>query len=242
MSRETVAAAVIRALWAFPVFAVLEDSAEDDVPPAAAFCAGGGVWHAPSASCVDPALGLVSDDLIYAALRTDAWAGRYAAAMRRLRAMCETGTPRVLTAEGFIMRRTGDVGKELVRHEAALSLDPGYQLARACPGLWYLEQDDRAAAIRQLTEIDHRGGHGGDAWRLLSGTICSGVVSCQAARTAEGGSAPGCAPASSRNFYQIVIKSLQPEAIGWGAELTAAHFPAVQHDGATDARLRKRLS
>lgn len=155
--------------------AVLEEPAADVLSPAAAFCVGGTVWHGPSASCVDPELGLVSDDELYAALRSHAYAGRYDLAMRLLEAMRESDTARVLTAEGYILRRTGRVGEGLARYDAALALDPDYHLARAYLGLWHLEQGDRDEAVQQLVEIEKRGGNDGDAWRLLSDAIANGA-------------------------------------------------------------------
>lgn len=163
-------------LLAGPARAVLEEPAADAVPPAAAFCLGGNVWHSASATCVDAALGLVSDDAIYAAMRANAYAGRYADALRLLHAMRETGTPRVLTAEGYILRRTGDVTEGLARYAEALALDPAYHLARTYLGLWHLEQGDRAGAARQLTEIEAHGGRGSEAWRMLAEALGGGRI------------------------------------------------------------------
>ena len=164
----------IAILLATSAEAILEEPAADDVPPAAALCVGGTVWHAPSAGCVDPALGLVSDDVLYAALRGHAYAGRYPEAMRLLRAMREVGTPRVLTAEGYILRRTGRVDEGLARYAEALALDPGYHLARAYLGMWHLEQGDRVGATRQLAAIAARGGRGGEAWQMLTDALRGG--------------------------------------------------------------------
>lgn len=166
----------IAILLATPAAAILEEPAADDVPPVAALCVGGTVWHAPSASCVAPALGLVSDDALYAELRRHAHAGRYTEALRLLRAMREAGTPWVLTAEGYILRRTGRVEEGLARYAEALALDPGYHLARAYLGLWHLEQGDRTGAARQLTGIEARGGRGGEAWRMLAEALGGGRV------------------------------------------------------------------
>lgn len=153
---------------ATPGAAILEEPAADDVPPAAAHCVGGTVWHGPSAACVDAAPGLVPDEVLYAALRTHAHAGRYAEA---LLAMLEVGTPRVLTAEGFILRLTGWAGEGLALYAEALSLDPEYHLARAYPSLWQLEQDDRAGAVWQFSEIEAHGGRGSAAWRMLADAL-----------------------------------------------------------------------
>lgn len=154
-----------------PALAILEEPPEGVLPPAAAFCMGGTVWHMDSFTCVDPASGLVGDDALYGEVRRHAHAGRYREAARVLAAMRETGTPRVLTAEGFILRRTGQVAEGLGRYAEALALDPGYHMARAYWGLWFLEEGDRKGAEAMLAEIVAAGGEGSEAWRLLEAAL-----------------------------------------------------------------------
>jgi Flp pilus assembly protein TadD len=156
-----------------PAVAILEEPPVDAPAPAAALCVGGTVWYAEGATCVDPALGLVADDLLYAEVRRNAHAGRYREAALVLAAMRETGTPRVLTAEGFILRRTGQVAEGLGRYAEALALDPGYHMARAYWGLWFLEEGDREGAAAMLADIVAEGGEGSEAWRLLSAALAA---------------------------------------------------------------------
>jgi Flp pilus assembly protein TadD len=151
-----------------PATAILEEPPIDAPAPAAALCVGGTIWYAEGATCVDPALGLVDDDRLYAEVRRHAYAGRYAEAARLLSSMRETGTARVLTAEGFILRRTGRVAEGLARYAEALSIDPRHHMARAYWGLWHLEQGDRDGAEAMLEDIIAEGGAGGEAWRMLS--------------------------------------------------------------------------
>jgi tetratricopeptide (TPR) repeat protein len=162
------AAACLVVGTAGPALAILEEPPAEVTPPAAALCVGGAVWHDASASCVDPALGLVGDEALFAALSRHADAGRYDWAKRILSAMRERDTPRVLTAEGFLLRRTGQVAEGLALYAQALALDPGYHRARAYWGLWHLEEGDIAGARAWLAEIEAAGGRGGEAWQVLA--------------------------------------------------------------------------
>lgn len=156
--------------------AVLEEPTEEALAPRGALCTGGTVWYFDGGTCVDPALGLVDDDALYAELRRHAHAGRYSEAARILAAMRETGTPRVLTAEGFILRRTGNVAEGLARYAEALTIDPGYHLARAYWGLWFLENGDREGAEGMLADIVAEGGEGSEAWRILSEALAGALA------------------------------------------------------------------
>lgn len=161
---------------AAPAAAILPepDEAAEAPPPAAALCTAGTVFHGASQTCVAPETGLVDDDALYAELRRLAYAGRYEPAARLLAAMRERDTPRVLTAEGFILRRTGRVEEGLAAYARALAIDPEFHLARAYLGLYHLETGDRAAARRQLDEIEALGGAGSEGWRMLEEALGGG--------------------------------------------------------------------
>lgn len=162
--------AVVALLFALPTpaAAILPDDGGDGLHPAVTACHGGQVWHGPSGGCVDPESGAVPDDTLFAAMRSLAHAGRYRDALRLLHAMSERGTPRVLTAEGYLLRRTGRVAEGLALYDQALALDPDYHLARAYLGMWHLSQGNSAAARRQLAQIEARGGLGSEGWQVLS--------------------------------------------------------------------------
>lgn len=154
-------------LLASPALAILDEAAPEAPPPAAALCLNGKIWHDAGGTCVDPELGLVGDEALFAEMRRQARAGRHAEALRLLSAMRESDTPRVLAAEGYLLRRSGRVAEGLALYERALALDPDYHVARAYLGMWHLSQRDRASAMRQLAEIEARGGGGSAAWQAL---------------------------------------------------------------------------
>ncbi len=106
-------------------FAAGSDDSEPPQPTATTTeCTGGQVFDDTTKKCIDPTSGSLSDDTRFKAVRELAWAGRYDDAMTVLSAMTEGETDRVMTYQGFILRKSGHIEAGIQAYEAALALNP----------------------------------------------------------------------------------------------------------------------
>jgi tetratricopeptide (TPR) repeat protein len=178
--RRVLALASPALLAASAAWAILEEDRDAPPPaptPTTSVCEEGQVWDDVTSTCVDPETGALDDDRLWAAGRELAYAGRHDEALRVLRAMRASDSPRALTAMGYAERKAGRVEAGLALYEAALAADPGFHLARAYRGMHFVETGDLVAAWTELGEIGLRGGAGGWPYQALREAIVSGAGS-----------------------------------------------------------------
>lgn len=118
-----------------------------------------GVWDATLKKCIRPDRASHLDpDTLYDAVRELAYAGRYSEAQSVLSAMPDQTDDRVLTYQGFINRKLGNLDSAMMFYSAALERNPDNLLARSYMGQGFVENGDLDAARVQLAEIEARGG------------------------------------------------------------------------------------
>jgi predicted Zn-dependent protease len=148
---------------AFPTFAFAAGS-DDTEPPkpteTTTECKDGQVYDEKLEKCVDPQSGSLNDDLRFDAVRELAWAGRYDDGMIVLSSMTEGDTDRVMTYQGFILRKSGKVEEGIVAYEAALAMNPGNILTHSYYGQLLVEMNELDAARSHLQAIRDHGGTG----------------------------------------------------------------------------------
>ncbi|MEO1238796.1 MAG: tetratricopeptide repeat protein [Pseudomonadota bacterium] len=133
-----------------------------DTPPTptetTTVCADDMVWDPESETCVKPDESSLNDDGLYEAVRELAYAGRYDGAAAALAAMSDQADTRVLTYQGFLARKTGDLAAAETLYSAAIAADPNNLLARSYYGQGLAEQGRFGEARAELSEIRRRGG------------------------------------------------------------------------------------
>lgn len=162
---------------AFPSFALAAGSDATEPPKpteTTTECKDGQVYDEKLEKCVDPQSGSLNDDLRYDAVRELAWAGRYDDAMTVLTAMTEGETDRVMTYQGFILRKSGKVDEGIVAYEAALAMNPGNILTHSYYGQLLVEMNELDAARTHLKAIREHGGSGTWAEVALARAIKDG--------------------------------------------------------------------
>jgi tetratricopeptide (TPR) repeat protein len=139
-------------------------------------CAEGTVWDEKTSTCIKAEEQSLNDDQRYEAVRELAYAGRHDEALHVLATMTEGETSRVLTYQGFLLRKTGQVEASIVAYERAIALDPANHLARSYYGQLLVQMDETVLAGQQLAAI--MTGGGADTWaaRSLSSAIATGVT------------------------------------------------------------------
>ena len=115
----------------------------------------------------------LSDDNLYAAARSLAYAGRYGEALGLLDLAEAQNEPRMLTYRGFITRKLGDVEGAFPYYQAALALDADYTLAREYMGEAFLQLGQVDKAREQLVEIEKRCGTTCEEYAMLARQIAS---------------------------------------------------------------------
>ncbi len=164
---------------AFPTLAFAAGS-DDTEPPkpteTTTECKEGQVFDEKLKKCVNPQSGSLNDDLRFNAVRELAWAGRYDDAMIVLSAMTEGTTDRVMTYQGFILRKSGRVEEGIVAYEAALAINPGNILTHSYYGQLLVEMNELDAARTHLQAIRDHGGTGTWAEIALVRAIDEGLT------------------------------------------------------------------
>jgi tetratricopeptide (TPR) repeat protein len=120
-----------------------------------------------------PKHGEASDDEVYHAAYWLAREGRFAEALRVLKAARNPDDPRILNATGFVTRKLGFTDAALPYYQRALAQDPDFVLARAYLGEAYLMKNDLPAAQVQLGEIARRFGTACEAYARLAANIAT---------------------------------------------------------------------
>lgn len=110
---------------------------------------------------------LSDDDLFYAGYWL-ARKGDYQTALHYLNQAANKDDPRFLTYIGFATRKLGDWHTAKTYYDRALAVDANYTIARAYLGEAYLQQGDKAAALRELDEIATRCGVTCDEYKELA--------------------------------------------------------------------------
>ena len=139
-------------------------------------CKKGEVWDEKTETCLESSSQLLNDDQRYGAVRELAYAGRPADAKLILDTMTEGKTARVMTYEGFLLRKMGHVEEGIAAYEEALAIDPANILARSYYGQLLVEMDEIQLAQLQLDEIRAHGGTGSWSERSLATAIETGVT------------------------------------------------------------------
>lgn len=155
------------------------DGADDAPPPVTQTsedCKKGEVWDEKTETCLESSSSLLNDDQRYIAVRELAYVGRPADAKLILDSMTEGKTARVMTYEGFLLRKTGHVEEGIAAYEEAIRLDPANILARNYYGQLLVEMDEIQLAQLQLDEIRAHGGTGTWSERSLATAIETGVT------------------------------------------------------------------
>ena len=139
-------------------------------------CAKGEVFDEKTATCIKVEGAGLTDDQRFGAVRELAYAGRYDEAFAILHTMTEGETARVMTYEGFLLRKTGHVQEGIAAYERAIALDAGNILARSYYGQLLVEMNEMALAKVQLAAILSNGGTGTWAETSLASAINTGVT------------------------------------------------------------------
>jgi predicted Zn-dependent protease len=166
-------------LVALPHFAVAAGSDDTEPPQPTATtteCAKGQVWDDKTKACVQADGAGLTDDQRFGAVRELAYADRPDEALAMLASMSEGDTPRVLTYQGFLLRKTGQVAAGIAAYERAISAEPSNILARSYYGQLLVQMQDIGQAKAQLAAIRSHGGAGTWAERALSDAIQTGVT------------------------------------------------------------------
>lgn len=173
-----IAPLLFAALLPLPALAAGSDDTEPPAPSeTTTICENGQVWDAQAAACVNPEDARLDDDTRFRAVRELAWAGRPLEARRVLAAMTEGETDRVMTYQGFTLRKSGQIEAGLRAYEAALTRNPGNVLARSYYGQALVEQGETEMARVQLAAIRAHGGAGSWAETALARAIDTGLTS-----------------------------------------------------------------
>ena len=158
-------------------FAAGSDDSEPPQPTATTTeCTNGQVFDDTTKKCIDPTSGSLSDDTRFKAVRELAWAGRYDDAMTVLSAMTEGETDRVMTYQGFILRKSGHIEAGIQAYEAALAMNPGNILTHSYYGQLLVEMNEIDAARSHLAAIRDHGGTGTWAEIALAQAIETGLT------------------------------------------------------------------
>lgn len=155
-------AASLAACLAMPAIAAGGGGGAPSTTPTTTKCKAGQVYDTKTRKCVQSSSSLIDDDQRYGAIRELAYAGQYDRALMVLASADNPGDPRMLNYRGFIARKQGDLGTAMGYYKQALAADPDYLLARSYMGQGLIAQGDFAGALRQLREIEARGGK--DTW------------------------------------------------------------------------------
>ena len=139
-------------------------------------CGKGEVWDEKSDSCLESSSQLLNDDQRYGAVRELAYAGRPADAKLILDSMTEGKTARVMTYEGFLLRKMGHVEEGIAAYQEALAIDPANILARSYYGQLLVEMNEIDAARSHLAAIRDHGGAGTWAEIALAQAIETGLT------------------------------------------------------------------
>jgi tetratricopeptide (TPR) repeat protein len=161
----------------FAAFAAGSDDSEPPKPTETSTeCKDAQVWDDKEKKCVDPKDSRLDDDTRFKAVRELAWAGRYDEALVVLATMTEGETDRVLTYQGFILRKSGRVEEGIAAYEAALTANPGNILAHSYYGQLLVEMNEIDAAKAHLAAIRTHGGAGTWAETALASAIETGLT------------------------------------------------------------------
>jgi len=97
---------------------------------------------------------------LYKAVRELAYAGRYSEAIQVLDNMPDQESDQVLTYRGFTARKLGHVQLANIFYQRAIHANPNNLLARSYMAQGFVENGNKVSAIKQLREIQKRGGMG----------------------------------------------------------------------------------
>ncbi len=172
---------LITAVTLVPQFSFANGGSDggDEPPPVTQTsedCKKGEVWDEKTETCLESSSSILTNDQRYMAVRELAYAGRPADAKLILDTMTEGKTARVMTYEGFLLRKMGHVEEGIAAYEEALAIDPANILARNYYGQLLVEMDEIELAQAQLDEIRAYGGAGTWSERSLANAIATGVT------------------------------------------------------------------
>lgn len=173
--RLILAAAII--LAPHLAFAAGSDESEPPEPTETTTeCAKGEVFDEKTETCIKAEGAGLTDDQRYGAVRELAYAGRYDEAFVVLATMTEGETARVLTYQGFLLRKTGQIEQGIAAYERAIALDAGNILARSYYGQLLVEMNELALAEAQLAAIISHRGKGTWSEQSLASAIETGTT------------------------------------------------------------------
>ena len=120
-----------------------------------------GIWDTSIKKCVRPDKTSYLDlNTLYKAVRELAYAGRYSEAIQVLDNMPDQESDQVLTYRGFTARKLGHVQLANIFYQRAIHANPNNLLARSYMAQGFVENGNKVSAIKQLREIQKRGGMG----------------------------------------------------------------------------------
>jgi len=161
--------ALTAALCFAPLAALAAGSGSTDAPkpsPTTTQCAEGLVFDLATQSCMTPQESTNDDSAMMDAVRELAHFGRLADAKAILDAMPDQSDDLVLTYQGFVTRKLGDVPAGMAYYAQALAQNPDNLLARSYQGQAHVEAGAFDLAQAQLSEIRARGGR--QTWAEVS--------------------------------------------------------------------------
>ena len=171
--------AILLAILLVPGFALAKDRFDDNPPKPTKTtkqCTSGQVWDSRSQRCVSTQSNLLSDDVLYDAVREFAYAGQLEHAQAALAAMSDQTDDRVLTYWGFTHRRLGDMEKGMAYYRQALEKNSANITTRSYMGQAFVELGDLVSARRELMAIRDLGGEGTWAEMSLARAIADGTT------------------------------------------------------------------
>ncbi len=168
--------ALITALTLMPFGAMAAGGGGSDVEPTETTktCAEGLVFDLATETCLTPEESTNDDSAMMDAVRELAHFGRYADAKQILEMMPDQTDDLVMTYQGFVTRKMGDVDKGMAFYAQALAANPDNILARSYMGQAFVEAGEMTLAFNELIEIRTRGGKGTWAETSLVNAIATG--------------------------------------------------------------------
>lgn len=163
--------ALATSMIALPAFAVSDDPKPPKPTATTTSCKDGEIFDEKTKTCLDADKQSFNDDDRYDAVRELAYAGAYNRALQVIASADNAKDPRFLNYQGFIHRKTGNPGAAMAFYNAALRIDPDYNLARSYMGMGLAAMGHKSAAKAQLVEIANRGGANTWAYQALEATL-----------------------------------------------------------------------
>jgi Flp pilus assembly protein TadD len=149
------------------------DSGSTEPSPASQKCKKGEVYSKAKKKCVKAESGVLPDEELYQQGRALAREGQYDWAIQVLAVVQNQNDPRVLNYTGYSHRKAGRLDIGITYYRRALSIDPGFNLAREYLGEGYIAAGRIDLARRELAAIEQSCGTGCEEYRELAAAIAS---------------------------------------------------------------------